>query len=274
MDIADSVERGYDQFFAWLPNLVGALVILLVGWIVARVVGAAVRKGLKAIKLDSQLMKGKVGSYVGRLVDSPSRTLATLSFWLVFLGAVSLAVTALGIPALTAFVAAIYAYLPHVLAAMLIFLVAVAMSGAAAGLVRKVMGDTPTGKVVATVAPILIMTIATFMILTELMIAQEIVLITYAGLIGALALGSALAFGLGGREAAARALDLAVDKGREQQGRVMHDLTRGASRAEGIAATASGGAGPEDGGTADPLAGDPGDVTHPSAPDSTGGRQP
>ena len=58
------------------------------------------------------------------------------------------------------------------------------------------------------------MTIATFMILDQLQIAETIVTITYAGLIGAIALGTALAFGLGGRDAAAaRLLDGAVVRG-------------------------------------------------------------
>ncbi len=227
MDIGNSAERGFDAFFAWLPNLVGALVILLVGWIVARVVKAIVVRGLEAVGLNRVVTKGRVGEFLTRVVHNPAELVGVVAFWLVFLGAISLSVTALGIDALTAFVASIYAYLPHVIAATLIFVVAVAISGAVAALVARVMGDTPTGKVIGTVAPILIMTIATFMILTELMIAEQIVLITYACLMGAIALGSALAFGLGGREAASRLLDTAVEKGREQQEQVKRDLSEG-----------------------------------------------
>lgn len=230
MDIGNSVENGFDQFFAWLPNLVGAIAILLVGWIVARVLKTIIVRGLRKVGFDRQLTSGRVGEYVSRVVHDPSELVGVVAFWLVMLGTVSLAVTALGIDALTAFVGSIYAYLPHVLAALLIFVVAAALSGAVATLVARVMGDTPTGKVVATVAPILIMTIASFMILTELMIAEQIVLITYACLMGAIALGSALAFGLGGRQAAASLLDTAVEKGREQRVQVQHDLEAGATR--------------------------------------------
>lgn len=229
MNIADNVEQSLNAFFAWLPNLIGAIVILVVGWIIAVVVAKLVRKLCRSVGLDRQLDKGRAGEWISRVVSSPTALVGTFAFWLVMLGAISLAVTALGIDALTAFVAAVYAYLPHVLAAALIFLVAAALSGAVSAFVGKVMGDTPTGKVVATAAPILIMTIASFMILTELMIAQEIVLITYAGLIGAIALGSALAFGLGGREVASRALDTAVEKGKEQQDQVKRDVDKGRS---------------------------------------------
>jgi len=68
-------------------------------------------------------------------------------------------------------------------AAIPIFLVASAISAGVAALATRVLGGTSLGKIVATAAPILVMTIATFMILDQLQIAQNIVVITYAGLI-------------------------------------------------------------------------------------------
>ncbi|MEO6866824.1 MAG: hypothetical protein ABI200_02265 [Gaiellales bacterium] len=224
MNIGNSVERGFDQFFAWLPNLVGALVILLVGWLVARLLSTLVHRVLKRAHLDEQMSRGRAGEMISRVVHEPSAALGTVTFWLVMIGTFSLTVTALGIDALTAFVASIYAYLPHVLAAALILVVAVMISTAVSAFVNRTMGGTPTGKVVQTAAPILIMTIATFMVLTELMIAEQIVLITYAGIVAAIALGSALAFGLGGRDAAKDALSTAVESGKRQQDQVRKDL--------------------------------------------------
>ena len=138
----------------------------------------------------------------------------------------------LGIEALTDFVAAVYAYLPNVLAALLIFLVAGAISAGVAALAQRTMGGTALGKIVATAAPILVMTIATFMILDQLQIAENIVTITYAGLIGAIALGSALAFGLGGRDVAARLLEGAYEQGRQHKEEFRRDLDQGISRAK------------------------------------------
>jgi hypothetical protein len=119
---------------------------------------------------------------------------------------------------------------------VLIFVIAGAIAGAVAGLVAKLMGDTPTGKLVASIAPVLIMGIAVFMILNQLRIAPDIVTITYAVLLGSLGLGMALAFGLGGRETAAQLVAGAYQKGQEQQGQVKHDMAlakdRGQERAE------------------------------------------
>jgi hypothetical protein len=107
-----------------------------------------------------------------------------------------------------------------------------AIAAAVAGLVTKVMGDTPTGKLVASVAPILIMGIAVFMILNQLGIAETIVNTTYIALIGAVALGSALAFGLGGRDAAADLINSGYRKAQQQSDQVRADMQTGRERGQ------------------------------------------
>ena len=74
------------------------------------------------------------------------------------------------------------------------------------------------------------MAIAVFMILDQLQIANNIVVITYAGLIGAVALGMALAFGLGGREVAGRILEAAYTKGERVKDDVVRDVRTGVQR--------------------------------------------
>ena len=229
--VSDSVERGFDEFFAWLPRLAAFLAVLAIGWIVARVVAALVRGALERFGFDAMLRRGAGGRLVPRITSRPSHALGTLAFWVVFLGALSIAVDVLGIAALEDLVAAVWAYMPNVLAALLIFVVAGAVAAAAAAFARRFMGDTPTGSIVATAVPILVMTIATFMILDQLMIAETIVTITYAALVGALALGAALAFGLGGRDVAARMLEGAYRHGQTVTEQAKDDVRRGVERA-------------------------------------------
>jgi hypothetical protein len=233
-DIGDSFQRAMDEFFAFLPNLLGFLVILVVGYIVAKIVKGVLSKVLDKVGLDRALHSGQSGQYVEKLSlgASPAKLVASIAFWFVFLGAISLAVSALGIPALTTFVSAIYGYLPNIIAAVIIFVVAGAIAGAIAALVTKTMGDTPTGKLVSTVVPVLIMAIATFMILNQLQIAPEIVTITYAVLLGSLGLGMALAFGLGGRETAGQLVSGAYGKAQEQSDEVRRDVQTGKQRGQ------------------------------------------
>lgn len=229
----DPLRNMLSTIAEWLPRLIGALIVLLIGYLVAKAIEGLVRKLLRRANFDGFVHKGTAGSYVARVVPKPASFVGSVVFWLIWLGTISIAVTLLGIEALTAFVAEIYSYVPNILAALLIFFVAGAVSAAVVGLVQRVMGDTPTGKLVQTVAPALVMTIAVFMILTELGIAETIVTITYTALIGALALGLALAFGLGGRDLAGQLLGQAYDKGRQHVGRARQDIQTGKERAKG-----------------------------------------
>lgn len=225
-DFGESFQSGLTRLFDYLPQLIGALLLLVVGYFVAVVLRSIVRKALRRMRFDRALHTSPAGNMISRLVESPSRFVGKLVFWLVFLGFISLAISALNLPALNDFIGAIYAYLPHVIAAVIIFLVASTISGLAVAFVQRVMGRTALAKLLSAVIPSLTMSIAVFMILNELMIAEEIVLITYMALIGAVSLGLALAFGLGGRDVAARLLEQAYETGRANADAVKRDATR------------------------------------------------
>ncbi|GAA2900699.1 hypothetical protein GCM10010472_68740 [Pseudonocardia halophobica] len=155
---------------------------------------------------------------------SPARLVGGVVFWVIMLFVISAAIATLNIPALTAFFGLVLSYLPRVIAALVIFVVAAAVAGAVGGLAHRTMGDTPTGRVVRAGAPTLVMAIAVFMILTQLGIAPVIVTATYIALIGALALAAALAFGLGGRDAARDMINSGYRKAQEQSETVAEDL--------------------------------------------------
>jgi Conserved TM helix len=232
VDIGDSIQQGLDALFAFIPKLVGFLLILFIGYVIARVVKGVLQKLLEKVGIDRALHSGSTGSYVNKVAPDvrPSSLIGSLAFWFLFLGAVAIAVSQLGIAALDNFVAAIGTYIPNIIAAVLIFVIAGVIAAAVGGLVARTMGDTPTGKVVGSVVPVLVMAIATFMILNQLQIAPEIVTITYAALIGGVFLAMALAFGLGGREVAGQMLSDAYDKGQEQRGQVRRDMQLGKER--------------------------------------------
>jgi hypothetical protein len=205
--IGGTVRSAFVVFFAWLPALIGAIAVLVIGYFVAKLVARLVYRVTHRAGLDRTLHTGPGGNVIRRVTTHPSRLLGTIAFWAIFLSAISLAASVLHIRALTAFVGAVWDYVPNVLAALAIFVIAGLIATGVSALASRVMGETALGRVVATGVPILVMTIATFMILDQLRIAHSIVVITYAALLGAIALGSALAFGLGGRSVAERILE-------------------------------------------------------------------
>jgi hypothetical protein len=100
--------------------------------VIARVVKSIVTRLLENIGTDRAMRTGSTGRYVNRVAPGfrPSSAVGMVAFWFLFLGALAIAVAQLGIAALDNFVGAVVAYLPNVVAAILIFVVAVALSGA------------------------------------------------------------------------------------------------------------------------------------------------
>jgi small-conductance mechanosensitive channel len=217
--VLQSLQAAFTGFVSYLPQLLGAIVVLVVGYIIAKLLDKVIIKLLGKADLDTRLTSNAGGRFVEKVSPggSPARLVGGVVFWVIMVFVISSAIGTLNIPALTGFMNLVLSYLPNVLAALLIFIVAAAVAGAVGGLAHRTMGDTPTGRVVHTAAPALIMAIAVFMILTQLGIAPVIVTTTYVALIGALALGSALAFGLGGRDAAADLINSGYRKAQNNQ---------------------------------------------------------
>ncbi|WP_051707347.1 mechanosensitive ion channel family protein [Nocardioides aequoreus] len=234
MNIGDSFQQAVDTLFAFLPNLLGFVAILVIGFIVAKIVQAVVRKVLQKVGLDRLLHDSDAHQYVERFMPgaSPANGIARVVFWIIFVFFIFSAIGALRIPAVTTFMNQVLAYLPNVIVAIVIFVAAALISGAVAAGIARIMGDTPTGKIVAAILPALVMVIALFMILEQLQIAPEIVRIAFAATMGALALGLALAFGLGGRPVAQRLLEDAYEQGRRSKEQVKRDVRTGQARAE------------------------------------------
>jgi Mechanosensitive ion channel, conserved TM helix len=234
IQVAQSLQQALNGLLGFIPRLLGFLVILIVGFFIARAVKALVTTLLRKAKLDHALHSGQSGQYVSKISPqaSPAALIGGVVFWLIFLFVLTAAIGALKIPSVTAFMNQVLNYLPNVIAAVIIFVIAGAIAAAVGGAVAKLMGDTPTGKVVGTAVPVLIMGIAVFMILNQLRIAPAIVQITYIALLGSVALGSALAFGLGGREVAGQMLASAYEKGLQNAGQVKQDMQTGRQRGQ------------------------------------------
>ena len=120
VDVGDSLQQGFDQFFAFLPNLLAFLVILVVGYFVAKLVKAIVAKALDKLGVDKKLNESDARQYVDRVMPgaSPSNGIGQAVFYLVFIFFLFSAIGALQIPALTTFMNDVLAYLPNVIAAI------------------------------------------------------------------------------------------------------------------------------------------------------------
>lgn len=220
---SQSLQNGLDSLLALVPQIIGFLLLILVGWVLARIAKKLTIKLLRKLRFERSLTLSPAGNYVTRLVEHPTAFIGTVVYWFIFLIFLSFAISSLGVPALTLLVNGVYKYIPNIIAAILIFLVASAISAGVGTFVQKVLSPGALAKLVGAVVPAIIMPVAIFMILNQLHIAEDIVNITYTALVGSVALGLALAFGLGGRDVAARILNQAYEKAQDQSGQLKQE---------------------------------------------------
>lgn len=195
----------------FIPSLIVALLVILIGWGIGSLFGKVVSQIIKALRIDEALKKGGVESFLnkGGLSLNSGAFIGGLVRWFIILVFLIGAFEILGLSQVTAFLGEILNYLPQVIVAMLILI--------AAGLVaeamqRIVLTSAKTANVssagfLATMTKWVIWVFAILVALSQLGIAAGFVQTIFTGLVVALSLGLGLAFGLGGQEAAGRVIE-------------------------------------------------------------------
>ncbi len=205
LNFGDRLQSSFTQVFGDIvPALLGALVILVAGYLLAKMLEKLVERFLRRIRLNRMLERGGVMQAVERSGSrlNPVRVLANLVFWLVMFAVILVAANALGLESLASVFSELVSYIPSVIAAIVIILVGLVLGGFVGGLIGASAGAMHGGRALARVGRGGVILLAIFMALQELGIATDIVTTAFAILFGAIALAMAMAFGLGNRELA------------------------------------------------------------------------
>ena len=207
------LQNALSTFLSYIPQLIGALIILIVGYIVARVLQAVVGRVLQGIGFDRWMERGGIKQFFDRAEtnQTPASILGALVFWFVFIVAITMAADALGIPQVSVILAQLIAYIPQIIAAILILILAALLANFISGIVRGATGSN----VLASIAQYAIIVYAVFAALTQLGVAVQLTANTFLIVLGAVALAAALAFGIGGRELARDILEKAYNRSDE-----------------------------------------------------------
>jgi hypothetical protein len=205
MDFSQRLQASFEQVFGELiPALLGALIIVFAGYLLARVLEKLVERFLRRIRLNNLLERGGVTQAVERSGSevNPTRVLANLVFWLVMFAVILIAANALGLQSLANVFSELVSYIPSVIAAIVIILIGIVLGGFVGGLIAAAVGAMQGGRALSRIGRGGVILLAVFMALQELGIATDIVTTAFAILFGAIALALSLAFGLGNRELA------------------------------------------------------------------------
>jgi len=206
--VGDTLLALLNEVLLYVPKVISAAIILIIGYIIARIVRGLLTKGLRLVHFDQVLDRAGLTGMIqraGTRMDG-ARLLATIAFWWIFLMFIDMALNTLALPTITTYFNLLIGYIPRLFVAFLIVVVGALIANVVAGAIRGATAETgtTTSGLLGTLARWFILLFALLTAITELDIAQSMIFILFASAVGMVALAGGLAFGLGGRETAAQ----------------------------------------------------------------------
>lgn len=212
--LSDSIGRVGLKILEHLPNLLFALALLLIGWLAARLLRVAVSKIAKGIltTLGRQRLASAKAVHTrtqqSRTWQTTPAVVGAIVYWMVLLFFIAAAVEALGLQAVSNFVSLISAYLPRVLAGILILLVGLWAGEFVRMLLARAAAkaELAWGDLLARFAQVIIVLVMAIIAVDELGIESTILTVTFATFFAATFGAAAVAFGLGARSSVSNIL--------------------------------------------------------------------
>jgi hypothetical protein len=205
--LVTSIAAALALLFSALPKILGFAVILIIGWLIASAIAAAVAALLRSVKFNDLAARSGFSGFVQKMGvrTDAAGFLATLAKWFVRLIVLVTAFDALGLPAVSQVLQQLLLWLPNLVVALVVLVIAGLAANALAALVRGATAESGMGNpdLLATVAKAAVWAFAIVIAVNQIGIATTIINSLFMATVGALALAFALAFGLGGRETAA-----------------------------------------------------------------------
>jgi len=204
--LVGTFQRFEERALAFLPNFFALVILLFAGWIVAAVVRSLLGRALRAIRFDRWCEQMGIVQVLRRaeIRRAPSYLLAQAFFWLLFLFFLVVGLEQLEIALVSRMLAAVFGYLPRVVAALLILVGGFLLANflARAALLAAVNAHLASARLLAGGVRLLIVSIALAMALEQLALAAHIVVAAFSIFFGGVTLALAIAFGLAGRDLA------------------------------------------------------------------------
>src|SRR4051812_26955548 len=174
VDVGGAVTDGFRTVATFVPKFLGFLVILAVGYLVAKAVQKVLDKVLERVGFDRAVERGGVKQALSKSQYDASDIIAKIAFYFIFVAALSIALGVLGIAALAAPIAALLALLPKILVALVIVVVGAAIAAAAKKFLANVLGGLSYGNAVANAVSVMILVLFGKAALDEVGIATNV----------------------------------------------------------------------------------------------------
>jgi hypothetical protein len=205
--VMSSVAAALALLLSGIPKLIGFLVILIIGWLIASAIARAVAAILRAVRFNDLAQRAGLTGFVRSmgLHTDAAGLLAIVPKWFVRLIVLVTAFDALGLPAVSQVLQQLLLWLPNLVVAIIALVIGGLAANALGRLVRGATAESGLGNpdLLASLARIAVWAFAIVVAVNQLGIATSLVNTLFMATVGAIALALGLAFGLGGRETAA-----------------------------------------------------------------------
>lgn len=206
--VMTSLTGALAMLMAAVPRIIGFLVILAVGWIVAGLIARGIAALLRAVRFDEVARRAgfaDVTRKMGMRTDS-SGVIALIAKWFIRLITLVVAFDALGLPAVSDVLRQLLLWVPNLAVAVVILVIAGVVASALAAAVRGATAKAGVARpgVLAAIVRVAVMAFGVLVALNQIGVATSLINTLFTAVVGAFALAIGLAFGLGGRDTAAR----------------------------------------------------------------------
>lgn len=206
--VISSFASALTLLFAGIPKIIGFLIILAIGWIIASALAAVVTRLLRAIRFNDLAARAGLSGFVARMgvrMD-PSEFVANIAKWFVRLVVLVVAFDALGLPAVSQVLQSFLLWIPNLIVALAVLVIGGIAANALSKLVRGAASGSELGSpdLLANVTKFAVWAFAIVVAINQIGVATTLVNTLFMATVGAVALALGLSFGLGGRETAAR----------------------------------------------------------------------
>ena len=211
------MARGFAHF---LPSLIVMLILALVGWVIAYLVKVVLRSILRLVKFDKLSENAGAAQLLTKAaLPSATEVLSRFFFWVAWLGFILMGVSVLGILGLQEQIERFFLFLPHLIIALFImfFGLLAASFFSRAVLLAAVNANLPSPRVLSLAVRSIIIVFVLSVAFEELGLAEQTMLVAFGLAFGALMLGLAIAFGMGGRDLARRFLEKKIVRDKKQE---------------------------------------------------------
>lgn len=214
MEVTTVVTGAWEAFnakiMAFLPGLIGAIIIFIVGLIIAKLIKVAVVKLLRLVRFDTATEKTGVKDFLekGNILKTPSEIVGALIYWFIMILVLVASFDALGLPIVSDILNDIFLYIPNVVAAIIVLILGILFANLLSAIVRTAASNAGFSNAdgLGKIALFAVIFFSVSVALIQLGIGENIVAAAFVIAFGATALALALAFGLGGKEVAAEHL--------------------------------------------------------------------